>query len=184
MYKRIATAIFLIALSTFVSLAASPVTIKGTHHINDVQSGTRTYILESVDGKTTTQKVTKPVNEPFSFVLNFSEPGDYKYKAYEEPMESKDLEQDKTVYEILVSVTRTTEPVFVIKGPNGKVDEMTFADKYTPHKKDVPADPEEDQTGSIGVKTGDETNIAIYVITLGAALLLLIALVWQKKKRR
>ena len=199
MMKRIPILLILLVLATSTVYAGNDITIRGKHTIEGISSGTRTYILADKGGQVV-KKMTCPVNESFSFDLNFTEPGNYEYTVYEEPISSEELIQDRTVYEVQIAIMRVGEPVLVIKGPNGKVDEMSFTDKYTPRStvrppttqnsdpiKLTPTDTEKesktDKADSGIVRTGDSTDIIAYICVMAIAVALLIVLIFRRKKR-
>lgn len=125
---------FLFILSSVCVFGTNAIT--GTHKIEGINSGTRTFIFE---GTGYSKQTTVKVNESFSFNI----PGDGTYTLKEESVQAEGLVCDNTVYTIVVD-----KGVVVIKSNNDKVDSVVFEDKYTPKETDPEKPKDKEKTNS------------------------------------
>lgn len=149
------------------------ITIRGTHEIkNDesIRTGKHTFVLTNLSGDPmpegsdgTIKKVTVSTGEDFDFgEIRFEKAGIYEYFVSREKIQSEDLEEDGSVFQVLVNVPRDGKATVTINkaGTSGKIDKIVFSDTYT-----HPAQDKNKPAIKRPVKTGDTTAWLIYLVT-------------------
>lgn len=138
-----------------------------------------------------------------AFVVEYGCPGTYHYTARQTKGRSDGILYDDTVYAVDVYVTEdengrmSAEPVAYVKGNTGKKEKLSFVNK----KKERDTDAAEKNGGDTGngkaggvsgegkggviraAKTGDGTGTLLWIILQCAAVLILAALVKNRKER-
>lgn len=174
---------------TAVSLAEEvtydTVNITGSHIIENnetLKTGRHTFVLTGTDGapmpegsSVNVKKVTINSGETFSFGdISFTKPGIYNYVVSREITECKNLEQDDSVYKVIVSVYTdgATAIVFEKIGAEGKPNKIEYTDTYVePSGADK----------SKGVRTGDSFQWIIYFGVFAAAIILMLILLRRNR---
>lgn len=112
--------------------------------------------------------------------INYTEPGDYKYKVYEQKGNSEDIIYDASVYEVTVRVINAEDgnlmaEIWAVKDESEqKVDEIRFVNNYKESSQattqTTPKTKEHTTTktitrssiGSTSAKTGDRSNLFLW----------------------
>ena len=178
MKKAIYIILITVLLATANAFAVEnfkPVTveIKGQHIVENNESlktGRHTFLLTAKDNAPMpdgADSVTINSNEEFAFdKLTFDKQGTYVYTISRKLTQSKDLEEDDSVYTCTITVFNDGTSVMVIKkdGVEGKPDKIVYTDKYVKKTQ---------------VKTGDNYDIFAF----GGIFLILITLIILIKRR-
>lgn len=146
--KKISLIIF-ISLIVFCTNFCSVFAIKASIHIDgnhiikdkeDLTSISNTFILESdkgtpmpSDSDGNIKKISVSANEGFDFgEIDFPGPGTYTYKVYRDLIPSERLEEDDSVYNIIVRVfdDNTTAVIFQKEHNKEKSDGIVYRDVY------------------------------------------------------
>lgn len=160
------------------------VSISGQHIIQNneqLKSGRFTFILTAHDNAPMPEgsvnyvkEVTIDPGEKFEFGnIIYNTTGIYKYTVSRKIIKSKNLIQDDSVYNITVTVFDDSDPIMTIEkiGKEGKLDKIQYTDKYVPK---VPPEI---------TKTGDDTNLSLYIIVCLTSILALLVLMIKKLKK-
>lgn len=184
--------------------------LKTTGDINHTLGGFEFQLKDVTDSSNIKKlpKVTSDNNGHTSYTLTFTKDDSgkvYKYELSEINSHKKDMSYDTTVHKLEIAVEKDIETGELILKitQNGKVvDEVeahfnnTYSGKKTkPDKKDDPGKDVEfypytgstttDSTtvGSTGVNTGDNANIGLFILLIGAAIFGFAGIVFYKRKK-
>jgi pilin isopeptide linkage protein len=178
--------------STEVTLGASKVLCG-----RELKDGEFTFLLKDSNGSV----VAKAVNDKTGAVtfenLSFSQPGSYEYKLSEEKGNAEYVTYDDTVYTVKITVTDSLKGYLEAEVDLGDKP-LVFNNKY--QKPEEPKEPEEENKTPAKteepkkdnkpkpakrVKTGDETDIMLWITAGGiSALILGGAAAARRRKRR
>lgn len=162
--------LFIIAVSCFLLLGlssnvfaaddiSSKATISGKHEITNNHSLGNvniTFVLTAGDtsqpmplgSENGVKKVSSPAGQPFSFgEINFTQRGQYSYKVSREPLNSPNLTEDMTVYDVIIEVQNDGVLTVIYKksDSDAKLDELIYKDVYV-ESPDNPTKPNEPTT--------------------------------------
>lgn len=117
--------------------------------------------------------------------LQYAHAGVYRYQLKQTTEDKDKYQYDTSCYEITVYVKngkngKLTSQVIAEKGDGKKSGELEFQNSYQGNSS-KPSNPPKPNTPSKPVKTGDTTQMMLYVTLAAGALLLIGALIWIRK---
>lgn len=166
------------------------------------------FTLEALDGNSSEKKqlsitVDKTGVTTGRFAeINYIEPGDYKYKVYEQKGNSEDIIYDNSVYEVTVRVINAQEggliaEIWAVKDEaEQKVDEIRFINNYkessqattqtTPQTTDHTTTKTitRSSIGSASAKTGDKSNLFLWSAVAFSSIICVSFFVITGKRRK
>lgn len=156
--------------------ASGSVHITGEHSIDnpDIKTGQHTFVLTAKDGAPMpsdavdgVKKVSISSGETFDFgEILLPNVGEFHYTVSREIIESENLKQDNSVYNVTVYNPADSDTAIILEkvGEEGKPDKIKYSDTYvepTPVKKT-----EVKKT----IKTGDTPEMLIYFTLMAATI--------------
>ncbi len=166
------------------------------------------FILESLDGEDSEKKqlsITtnkKGVTTGRFAEINYTEPGDYRYKVYQQKGNSENVIYDDSVYEVTVRVVNTQDDgliaeIWAVKDESEqKVDEIRFMNHYKGNSQATTQTTPEtnDHTtvktitrssiGSTSAKTGDKSNLFLWSAVAFSSIMCVFLFVVTGKRRK
>lgn len=185
------TMVFLFSLKSKAVCAAEerkcaisiPVSVELKGNAESIISEDFNFILEAFDENSSEKKQLSVTTDKTGVTtgrfaeINYTEPGDYKYKVYEQKGNSEDIIYDDSVYEVTVRVINAEDgnlmaEIWAVKDESEqKVDEIRFVNNYkessqetTPKTKDhtITKKITRLSIGSTSAKTGDKSNLFLW----------------------
>lgn len=188
------TMVFLFSLKSKAVCAAEerkcaisiPVSVELKGNAESIISEDFNFILEAFDENSSEKKQLSVTTDKTGVTtgrfaeINYTEPGDYKYKVYEQKGNSEDIIYDDSIYEVTVRVINAEDgnlmaEIWAVKDESErKVDEIRFGNNYkessqettqtTPKTKDhtITKKVTRSSIGSTAAKTGDKSNLFLW----------------------
>lgn len=166
------------------------------------------FTLEALDGENSEKKqqnITidkKGVTTGRFAEITYTEPGDYRYKVYEQKGNNKDIIYDDSVYEVTVRVINAQDggliaEIWAVKDESEqKVDEIRFINYYqgssqvttqtTPETNDHTTTKTitRSSIGSTSAKTGDRSNLFLWSAVAFSSIICVFFFVITGKRRK
>ena len=141
-----------------------------------VEGASGTVRIEAEDGAPLPEVTEFTGEGTGKFTMQYTEPDDYVYRVYQLPGGETDVTYDETEYRVLVSAT---------EGSVQKPAEIVFTnERIQPPTPDTPPE-HHSKTPTPHVKTGDYTQLGLYIgLFLVAGLAIFLVLRKRKKGKR
>lgn len=125
-------------------------------------------------------------NQTGNFKIDYNVPGTYEYKVYQLPHSDKQVQIDKVVYEVTITIYYTDDNVLrssVVSKSNvtgAKPDKLHFENKRPDEKTPTPANPVQEVNTDV-----DGPNYLLNtVLPVSAGIVLMIILLKTKKRKK
>ena len=178
------------------AFANSKVSFEVSHSVKDknLSSGSFTFVLTANDksypmpdgSSDGVKKVTIKPGETFSFgEIKYDKQGFYDYVISREPVNSKNITEDKSTYKIQVAVFNDgTAAVVFSKDGNGKVDKLEYIDTYVPDKTDTDTNKTNNTSTNTVERASFKTGDFIPYIVGAILIILIVATVVVYRRRK
>lgn len=173
--------------------ANSKASFEVSHSVKDknLSSGSFTFLLTANDksypmpngSSNGVKKVTIKPGETFTFgEIKYNTQGLYDYVISREPVNSKNIKEDTSVYKIQVAVFSdgTTVVVMSKNDSDTKVDKLEYIDTYVPDETSTSTTKSTTDVDRTGYKTGD---FIPYIVGAILIILVIAAIVVYRKRK-